>query len=236
MRCLQGERLDRMTFTHLNKINLPKLETKMIEHKRYYVTPENIYCPSVTTVLADYDNEGLIKWREEVGEKMADYISFQATSSGSEFHKIIADYLSNRLDLSEYKKLLPKAHFHNVKHLLDKINNIYGLDTHLHSNILRLAGSADCIAEFDGVLSIIDFKTAKREKKEEHLRKYFLQETAYSIMARECANTQANQIVTIISGEDGWSDAIIKHEADYEEELVQIVEDYHTANEIIIND
>ena len=56
--------------------------------------------------------------------------------------------------------------FQHSRDVLDRINNIYLQEAALYSDQLEVAGRVDCIAEFDEVLSIIDFKTAAEPKKD----------------------------------------------------------------------
>jgi genome maintenance exonuclease 1 len=210
-------------FNHI-KIELPpKLKRVNVDGKRRYMTPEGLLYKSVTSVLSIVDKEGIDKWRAEVGEDVADTISFRATSTGLQMHKIIEKYLTNQ-DYSEEKRLLPRAHFENIKEHINKIDNIYGSEITLYSDKLKLAGTADCIGEYDGVKSIIDFKTSSRKKEEEWIKKYYLQETAYSVCFEERCNMKINQIVTIISSETGENDVFIRDRDTYIDELIKIVE------------
>lgn len=209
--------VENKTFNHFTIQLPPKLGAKMVGNKRLYLTPQGAYYPSVTSVLAVLDEAGIKKWRDEVGEKMADYISFKATSTGTEMHKIIEEYLNNRLDITKYKKLLPKAHFENIKPHLNQIDNILASEATLYSDRLKLAGTTDCVADFEGELSIIDFKTASKKKNVEYIEKYILQATCYSIMFAERTGVDVPNLVILISGEDGSTDVFkSKREANIE--------------------
>ena len=50
------------------------------------------------------------------------------------------------------------------KEKLKNINNIHALEGSLYSKHLGIAGTVDCIAEYDGELAIIDFKTSAKPK------------------------------------------------------------------------
>ena len=204
--------------------NLQKLKRKNINGRRHYITPEGNVYPSVTSVLKILDEEGLDEWRKRVGEGVADHISRKATTIGTKFHKAVEIYLTN-LD-PEFDNLLVKAHFENLKPLLHNINLIKSLECHVYSDVLQLAGQLDCVAVYKDVPSIIDFKTASKKKKEEWIERYFLQSTAYSIMWDELTGEKIEQIVILISGEDGSKEEYIKNRNDYVNRLQEILKAY----------
>lgn len=212
-------------FTHI-PFRLPRLKTRNFRGHRYYQTPDGKLYPSVTTVLSIIDKEGLDKWKKQVGEGYAEAVSFRATSIGSELHKIIEEYLNNEDPYEEHKKLLPRAHFENIKEYVDRIDNIRCQEASLFSHDLQLAGRVDCVADFDNKISVIDFKTSTKQKKEEWIERYFLQETAYSIMWEEMTGKQINQIVTIISGEDGSKDVFVKNRDNYKVRLREVINEW----------
>jgi genome maintenance exonuclease 1 len=147
---------------------------------------------------------GIAKWRARVGEKAANAKTTRATGRGTKYHSIAEDYFNNNLDLKKYKSHpLPVLMFHHSRPTLDRINNIYLQEAALYSKHLEIAGRVDCIAEFDGVLSIIDFKTAAEPKREKYLYDYFVQETAYACMLQENYGLSVKQLVTIVACENG---------------------------------
>ena len=151
-----------MTFNHQVKCFPLEMKAEMVDGKRVYLTPDGKHYPSVTTVIGSNAKKqaGLAKWRARVGKEKAAAISSRSAARGTKYHSIVEDYFNNKLDIDEYKKYpLPTIMFHNSKHVLDRINNIYLQEGALYSNHLEIAGRVDCIAEFDGELSIIDFKT-----------------------------------------------------------------------------
>lgn len=213
-------------YKHFNHITIPlpsKLKAQTIDGRRFYQTPEGNLYPSVTTTLSKLDEDGIKKWREAVGEDVANTVSARATGIGTSMHKIIEDYLSNK-DISQHKKLLPLAHFHNLLPYINKIDNILAQEATLWSDRLQLAGATDCIADFewpDGniVKSVIDFKTSTKKKDPAWILKYFYQTSAYSLMFEERTGIKAEQIVVMISGEDGSADVFVKHRDEYVPEL-----------------
>lgn len=191
-----------------NHVGLDPIEmsAEMVEGKRVYLTPTGHHYPSVTTVIGNNaaKKAGIAKWRARVGEKAATAKTTRATGRGTKYHSIAEDYFNNNLDLKKYKSHpLPVLMFHHSRPTLDRINNIYLQEAALYSKHLEIAGRVDCIAEFDGVLSIIDFKTAAEPKREKYLYDYFVQETAYACMLQENYGLSVKQLVTIVACENG---------------------------------
>jgi len=213
-------------FNHLNnKFEFPKLEEVKVNGQRYYKVEDDLF-PSVTTILSIQNNEGLQKWRERMGEDVANFESIRAANRGNGFHKICESYLNNQ-DISEYRKnVLSFGLFNLVKNEIERIDNIHGLETTLHSTKYKIAGRTDCIAEFDGMLSIIDFKSANRARADDLLEKHAIQETAYAIMWEEHTNIPIEQIVTIVSCENGESQTVINKPAFFVEKLEECVNEF----------
>ena len=205
-------------------IQLPKLKRKNENgHRVYYDEDKNRY-HSVTTVVGSIDQKGLDEWREKVGKDVADHVAMKSAITGTKLHKIVESYLAN--EESEEKNIFAKAHFNNIEPLLANIDLINGLETKLCSKRLGLAGTVDCIAQYKGVDSIIDFKTSSKKKKDEWIKKYFLQTTAYSIMWEELTGIKVTQIVILITGEDGSREEYIRNRDDYVEELEEVIAKY----------
>ena len=175
-------------FNHiLNKFQFPQLQETKVDGKRFYQIDGELF-PSVTTVLSAQENEGLIRWRENLGEDVANFEMRRAANRGKIFHSIVEDYLNNR-SIQNYKsKVLSFGLFSLVKKEFERVDNIHNLEVTMFSKKYKIAGRADCIAEFDGLLSIIDFKSANRAKKQDQLEKHAIQETAYSVMWNELTN------------------------------------------------
>ena len=195
-----------MNFKHVDIIEPIEMPAKIVEGKRVYLTPDGDKFPSVTTVISNNAKKmaGIAKWRERVGIEEANRISARSTKRGTTYHSIVEDYFNNCLDINEYKKSpLPVVMFHQTVQTLNRINNIYLKEAALYSKHLELAGRVDCIAEFDGELSIIDFKTSATPKREEYLYDYFVQETAYACMLQELYDVSVKKIVTIVACENG---------------------------------
>ena len=187
-------------FNHIPH-EFPQLLQENVDGKRLYATESGERYPSVTTILADYGKEGIMEWRKKVGEEKANQISKTATTRGTGVHAAIEKYLNNE-EMREYE-MMPnvKSLFVQMKPELNKLNNIHCLETRLFSHELKLAGTVDCIAEYDGTLSVIDFKTSKRLKRKDQIGNYFMQGAAYATMFSELTNIPIHT-VTILIGVD----------------------------------
>lgn len=168
-------------FNHVDHgITLPELHCETTEVMRTYETPEGNKYPSVTTVLGSQNKEGLERWKERVGAEEAAKISHQAGVRGDAVHQICEDYLNN-LDHTKGQMPTNLFSFNQIKPILDKnVNNIWFQECPLYSDRLRTAGRVDMIAEWKKELSIIDFKTSLRPKKEEWITSYFMQMAFYA--------------------------------------------------------
>jgi genome maintenance exonuclease 1 len=184
-------------FNHVSH-NFPQLIQENVDGVRRYVTPTGEKYASVTTVLADYGKEGIMEWRKRVGEEKANKISRAATTRGTSVHSVIEKYLKNE-DVSDVE-MMPnvKSLFVRMKEELKKIDNIHCLEDRLYSHTLKLAGTVDCIAEHNGVLSVIDFKTSVRLKKKENIGNYFMQCAAYAQMFTEMTSLPITQVIVLI--------------------------------------
>ncbi len=201
-----------MLFNHVSELDPIEMVAEMVEGKRMYRTPEGYKFPSVTTVISNNaaKKANIARWRKRVGEEKANAKTTRATGRGTKYHSIAEDYFNNNLDLKKYNKYpLPVLMFHHSRDTLDRINNIYLQEAALYSKHLELAGRVDCIAEFDGVLSIIDFKTAQEPKREQYLYDYFVQETAYACMLQEIYGLTVKQLVTIVACENGETQVVV---------------------------
>jgi len=187
-------------FEHKN-IQLEEFDTETIDGKRYYATPEGKF-PSITSVLSILSRNGIAAWRKRVGETEANRISTQAARRGTNVHQMCEDYLNNELDI---KKFLPheRAMFNGIKKELDeKIGLVYTQETPLYSSYLGVAGRVDCIAEWDGRLAVVDFKTAGKLKDKDHIQSYFQQAAAYCVMFEERTGIPIDKIVICIAVEN----------------------------------
>ena len=195
-----------MKFNHVEGVTPIEMPAKIVNGKRVYLTPDGDKFPSVTTVISNNAKKmaGIARWRERVGMEEANRVSARSTKRGTTYHSIVEDYFNNKLEIEKYKDSpLPTVMFYQSVDTLNRINNIYLQEAALYSKHLELAGRVDCIAEFDGELSIIDFKTSATPKREEYLTDYFVQETAYACMLQELYDVSVKKIVTIVACENG---------------------------------
>ena len=179
---------------------VPKLQQVNENGTRYYVTPEGNKYPSITTVLSAYNIGHIMEWRKRVGEEQANKISRQASGRGTRIHTLCEKYIDNEEPI--FKSPLDQELFNSFKPALHRINNVYAQELRMYSDHLRIAGTVDCIAEFDGVLSVIDFKTSKRHKNKEDIENYFMQCSAYAIMFEEQFGIPVAQTVVAIAVDD----------------------------------
>ena len=192
-----------MIFNHID-LNLPQLERETIDGVRYYSIPnedELLKLVSITSVTSHKNREIFINWRKKVGEEEAEKITRQATSRGTDMHLLVEHHLKNE-ELPEVQPLSDFL-FKISKSTLNRINNIHALEGSLYSKQLGIAGTVDCIAEFDGELAIIDFKTSKKPKPREWIEHYFVQCMAYGCMLYELTGISVKKLVIIMACENG---------------------------------
>ena len=177
--------------------------------------------------------EVLAKWRARVGKEKAQQISSRAATRGNRYHKLAENYMNNEHDDTLYREYpLVWIMFDSSRKILDNINNIYLQEAALYSDFLGIAGRVDCIAEYNGVLSIIDFKTSAEEKKEEYLYDYYVQETAYACMLQELYDVKVKQLVTIIACENGDTQVSIQPvKKEYFVKLQEYIREYEEKYE-----
>ena len=221
-------------FIH-NEVSVPELSTKNINRKRFYQTPEGKLYPSITTVLQKRKMAGLMEWRKNVGEDVANYIARTAAHRGTKVHHMCEDFLNNMESdypekWAEHKKnFLPYVLFGQLKPvLMQKVNNILAQECGLYTDKYRVAGRVDCIAEYNGVKSIIDFKTSRKERNDDWNESYYIQASAYAEMFEERTGVAINQIVILVVTEDGVVQEFVKDKGEYLPMLVEAIDDFTT--------
>jgi len=190
-------------FNHV-ELDLPRLERETIDGVRYYKVPDDeelLKLVSITSITSHFNKEIFLNWRKRVGDAEADKITRKSTSRGTDMHTLVENYLYNRelplvQPISDYL-------FKIAKPALKRINNIHTLEGSLYSKYLGVAGTVDCIAEFDGELSIIDFKTSKKPKPRDWIDHYFVQCCAYACMLHELTGISVKKFVIIMACENG---------------------------------
>ena len=220
-----------MTFiheNHLGDLELNKKETKGI---RLYNLPNGDWVPSITSVTSFYNRQIFVNWRKRVGIEEANRITKKATTRGTDFHEAAQAYLENR-DLV-WEDYLPATRFmfHHATPYLDKINNIHAIERTLYSEYLGLAGRVDCIAEYEGELAVIDFKTSEKIKPEKWLENYFVQETFYAAAYYELTEIPVKKLITIMVTPGGEVKVFDKrNKGDYIKLLVRYIKEFVSHN------
>ena len=187
-------------FNHI-EVDYPKLSRQMIDGVRYYDTPDGQKLVSITSIISHINREIFREWRARVGNKEANKITKQSTSRGTDMHTLVEHYIKNQ-QLPTVQPLSEML-FKQAKPDLNKIDNIHAIEQALFSKELGVAGSVDCIAEFEGELSIIDFKTSKKPKPRNWIDHYFVQCAAYACMLYEMTGIMVKKFVIIMSCENG---------------------------------
>tara|TARA_B100000963_G_scaffold347973_1_gene354909 strand:+ start:241 stop:918 length:678 start_codon:yes stop_codon:yes gene_type:complete len=195
------------------------------ESGRVYVSPDGSRYPSVTTVLGVLGEDSIRAWRARVGEDVANQISHRASNRGTAVHSIVEKYLRNE-DTSDNLPHI-KQSLANLRPILDKsIGKIFGLETALYSRHLGMAGRCDCIAEWNGVPSIIDFKTSRKVKKKEWISSYFAQASAYAIMFEERTGLAIPNTVIVMDVDDNHPLIFEEHRDNFVELLLSTKKEY----------
>ena len=206
------------------EISLPQLKVIETEGKRLYVTPEGNKYPSVTTVTGWKKREFFAEWRKKNPEE-----SKYALQRGNDFHLLIEKYLNNE-QVERHSDSKTQKLFDQAKSELHNIDKILCQEVALWSDTLKLAGRVDCIAEYDGKLSIIDFKTSKKMKDEFEIEEYFLQATCYAIMLEERTGIQISNIVILMSCDDGSTLVFQQKPKKYIKKLMETINLYTSEN------
>ena len=218
-----------MTFTHILHPEIPKIKQVNINGVRHYDTPDGTLI-SITSLLKNFTPQGILDWREAVGEEVANAVMVAATDRGSKVHKIIENCLSNKpeTDLAGNYGELATRLFGQIVPALDKIDRIRALEQGLYSTRFGVAGRADCVAEYDKELTMIDFKTSTR-KRDEINETYLVQATFYSLAWEERTGEKVNQIAILTTTEDGELDVHIDDPSNHVGRLEEMIEEYKTG-------
>ena len=203
------------------------LKTVYEDGKRIYVTPEGQY-PSVTTVTGWEKRKFFAKWRAENPTE-----SRRVLNRGNEFHNLIEDYINNNLESVDKCELLIRDLFMQLQPELDKIDNVLAQEVPLWSSTLELAGRVDCVGEYNGKLSIIDFKGSTKAKRKSDIENYFMQATAYAIMWQEMTGQPIDNIVILIATEEGIPQVFEDKPNRYAKALLNAIRSYQ--EEMVIN-
>lgn len=211
-----------MKFKHI-KTKLPKVKQAHTDEGHFYKAFNKTY-PSITTILHSFPNEGIEQWKKRTPNW--EDIQNESFEVGTNFHKNIELFLKNRINLFVENKVYDL--FTQLLPELMKIDNIRAQERRLYHGQLGIAGQVDCIAEFEGELSVIDFKNSRKPKKEWMVKKsgYYEQVTAYAKMWEYCTGQKIDTGVILISNWDGTTSTHKINIPDYEDNLKYILERY----------
>ena len=228
-----------MQFEH-QTVELPKIKQKnkaLPDGGRAYETPEGKLYPSITTVLSVRNKKGLHEWRDRVGHDVANYIARTAAQRGTAVHKMCEDYLNNQhlawpdeFEKHKSKNFLAWCLFTQMRETLSNINNIKCLESSLYSDTLKVAGQVDCIAEYKGNLSVIDFKTSSKERDDAWNENYYIQTCAYAEMFKERTGQTVDKLVILVVTQDGTVQEFIKDKKEYNELLDSSLKEWYSKN------
>ena len=216
--------MKKFNFIDLDKSKLPVTKGKKVDGFRFYDIDGKAY-PSVTSVLGIKKKAELQGWREKIGENVANWEMGRAARRGKATHLLVEEYLKGKTP-SE-RGVLPLGLFKLLRPYIDQIDNIHLLETIMYSPKLTIAGQVDCVAEYNGKLSVIDFKTANKERQESWIDNYFLQTTAYAQMYEETYGKNIDQNVILLASEDGSVQNFVKEKKDYMSPLMKSIDEFY---------
>lgn len=222
-----------MNFRHVKLSELDyELESETTEKGRVYKTPGGNLYPSITTVLSAYSKKAIMEWRQRVGEEKANEISRKASGRGTKLHNTVEKYLLNEMSDLQMKTMMPdiKEMFIDIRKIIDGgIGDIYGIETPLYSDKLKVAGRCDCIAEWQGELAIVDWKTASKPKEKSYIQNYFMQASAYAEMFEERTGKAIDKIVIAIAVEGEGTQLFVERKENYLAKLQEYLDKYHNS-------
>jgi len=182
-------------FNHIHH-EFPPIKRFNDNGTRLYRTPSGKAYPSVTSITGQLAKKAIQAWRERIGKEKAAAITAKASKRGTRVHHLCEDYLSNK----EFrKKEFDLEMWQSIKPELDCIDNIHGLESKLYSDHLEVAGTVDCVGEYKGKLSIIDFKTSSKFKTKEQIKNYFMQTAAYAVAFEERTKVPVSNLLIIMA-------------------------------------
>ena len=218
-------------FTHTNTPNIIELDAKIVKGQRWYTLPDGEKYASITTILGDAPKPWLDDWRNSLGHSKADAETKRTADRGSAVHLLAEKYLNNEENFKKGQDIENMKLFNQIKFPLNKIDNIRAQEVPLYSHTLRVAGRVDVVGEYEGTLSIIDFKTSNNNKNDEMVEDYFLQCTAYAIMYHELYEEPIEDIVIIIAVERGMVPMVYKRKIDdYVVPLLKRINTFYEEN------
>jgi len=168
-----------------------------------------------------------------MGEEAADAEMRRAATRGTAVHDMAEKYLKNKPDPTEGHVKEHIADFMQMRVKLNQVSNILTQETPLWSDVLRVAGRVDCVADYKKRRCIVDFKTSTNSKSEQMIKDYFLQTTAYALMFHERYNIQIDEVTIIMSVEKGAVPLVFTDTIEsYIEPLLVRINKYHTDHKV----
>ena len=200
------------------------LRDEIIDGKRYYLLPSGEKFKSVTTLLSErLDKSALVKWRNSIGEEEANKIMTQATNRGTAVHNLAENYLMNVDDYTKGHMYVNVDTFKQIKKILDNhVDDIMGIEIPLYSKSLQCAGRTDLVAHFDGIPTIVDFKTSKKPKLEKYIEGYLLQSTVYSMMFEYHYKIKIPKIAIIIAVDHESPQVFFRNRSQYVDRVIEV--------------
>jgi len=194
---------------------------------RFYSSPTGNRYPSITTVLGELSRDSISDWRARVGPEEADKISGRASRRGTAVHDILEKYVNN--------EVIPDNTLPHIKHsylklkpILDKnLTEVYGQEVALYSDMIELAGRVDCVGMWNGVPSVIDYKTSRKPKKKEWCDGMFMQTCFYAIAWEERTGMAVPNLVIVMDVDDNDPIVFVEHRDNWVTKLNEAKEFYY---------
>ena len=216
-------------FEHVD-IDISEIKTQNIDGKRYYVTSEGTKYPSITTVLSVLSRQGIMEWRKRVGAEVANAISTKAARRGTHVHQMCEDLINNKLNIKEFLPVDVEMFKTIESIIIEKIDKIHAQESALYSDYLGVAGRVDVIAEWEGRLSVIDFKTSSKPKKKEWISSYFQQTSAYAVMFEERTGIPVDQLVVLIAVDQNEPQIFVEKRDNHIQDCINTIADFNKEN------
>ena len=221
-------------FIHLT--NRPELSfgmrTENINGKRHYATPEGELYPSITTILSEFSKASIQAWRKRVGETEANKISGKASRRGTSVHSVCESYIKNEDGYFDGQTPNIIELFKTIEPFLERVDNIHGVELALYSDHFGVAGRTDLIAEFDGVLSVIDYKTSNKIKKKQWCESYFAQGSFYAVAYEELTKIPVSQVVIVIAVDEEQPQLFVEKRDDWIDKIWEAKKLYELNNNV----
>ena len=198
--------------------------------KRFYATPAGELYPSITSILGEFSKASIQEWRKRVGETEANKISGKASRRGTRLHSVCERYIQNEDEFLTGELPHIVELFKTIEPFLDRIDNVHGVELGLYSDHFGVAGRTDLIAEFDGKLSVIDYKTSNRTKKKEWCESYFAQGSFYAIAYEELTQIPVSQVVIVIAVDNDQPQLFVEKRNDWVDKIWEAKKLYELNN------